>query len=128
MLTVRGVFDDGHVTFLDEVPITGKHEVLVTFLTADDGIVLLRKERAAELLRLVREGDVLLTTRERQVLRLAQRGVTVEEIAAELQISKGTARNYLSAIYSKLKVRNRAEALKRAVEMGIIDPISGPFT
>ena len=43
---------------------------------------------------------------------------TAPTIAAELHLSEGTVRNYLSAAIQKLGARNRGEAIARAVEKG----------
>jgi two-component system, NarL family, response regulator DesR len=55
-----------------------------------------------------------LNDRERQVLRLAAEGATGAEIAAELHLSEGTVRNYLSEAISKLGAANRVEAARIA--------------
>jgi two-component system, NarL family, response regulator DesR len=59
-----------------------------------------------------------LTDRERAVLRLAGLGRSGEEIAAELHLSSGTVRNYLSTIMSKLMADNRIEAYQVAKDKG----------
>ncbi|MEU8889755.1 response regulator transcription factor [Streptomyces sp. NPDC048442] len=59
-----------------------------------------------------------LTDRERDVLRVAADGSTNAEIAASLQLSQGTVRNYLSMAIQKLATRNRAEAVRVAREKG----------
>jgi two-component system, NarL family, response regulator DesR len=59
-----------------------------------------------------------LTERERSVLRLAGEGKTSAEIAALLNLSEGTVRNYLSEAISKLGVNNRVEAARLAREKG----------
>jgi len=59
-----------------------------------------------------------LTDRERQVLRRAGEGRTSAEIAAELGLSEGTVRNYLSEAISKLAASNRVEAARIAREKG----------
>jgi two-component system response regulator DesR len=63
------------------------------------------------------EGDPL-TDRERQVLRLAGDGRSGPEIAAELQLSDGTVRNYLSEAISKVGGRNRVDAARIARQKG----------
>jgi DNA-binding NarL/FixJ family response regulator len=62
----------------------------------------------------------LLTERERDILHLAQRGLPNPQIAQALHISAGTVRNHLSAIYRKLGVHSRYEALAVAEERGLI--------
>jgi len=55
-----------------------------------------------------------LTDRERQVLRQAGDGASGAEIAARLNLSEGTVRNYLSEAISKLGAANRVEAARIA--------------
>lgn len=59
-----------------------------------------------------------LTDRERQVLRLAGDGKASGDIAAELGLSEGTVRNYLSEAISKLGAANRVEAARIARTKG----------
>jgi two-component system response regulator DesR len=59
-----------------------------------------------------------LTDRERQVLRLAGEGMAGADIAAALQLSEGTVRNYLSEAISKLGARNRVDAARLARAKG----------
>lgn len=51
------------------------------------------------------------TIQERNILRLLQQGKSNHAIAAELYLSTGTVKNYLSIIYRKLDVTNRSEAI-----------------
>ena len=59
-----------------------------------------------------------LTDRERQVLRLADEGLTGEAIARRLSLSEGTVRNYLSEAIGKLGAQNRVEAARLARQKG----------
>ena len=59
-----------------------------------------------------------LNERERQVLRLAGEGRSSAEIAAQLNLSQGTVRNYLSEAIGKLGVANRIEAYRLARQRG----------
>ena len=59
-----------------------------------------------------------LTAREKDVLlRLAQ-GLTNKQIALSLGISEHTVKFHVSAIYSKLGVANRAEAVQKGARLG----------
>lgn len=60
-----------------------------------------------------------LTEREREILTLIARGHSNSEIAQRLVISMKTVRNYISSIFSKLQVADRAQAIVRAREAGI---------
>ena len=59
-----------------------------------------------------------LNDRERQVLRMAGDGMSATEIAARLNLSSGTVRNYLSEAIGKLGVGNRIEAYRLARQKG----------
>ncbi len=61
-----------------------------------------------------------LTTREREVLRLAEDGLPNRDIADRLHLAEGTVRNYLSAAITKLHARNRTEAAATARERGLL--------
>jgi two-component system response regulator DesR len=59
-----------------------------------------------------------LTDREADVLRSAEDGGTVADIARSLNLSEGTVRNYLSASIGKTGSRTRAEAARVARDSG----------
>jgi len=61
-----------------------------------------------------------LTPREREVLRLVLKGYSSAEAAEALFCSKRTVDFHLYRAYSKLEVKNRVQAMQRAVELGII--------
>jgi DNA-binding NarL/FixJ family response regulator len=60
-----------------------------------------------------------LTEREREVLELIAQGRSNQQIVDRLAISPKTVRNHISNIFSKLQVRDRAEAIVRAREAGL---------
>jgi two-component system, NarL family, response regulator DesR len=64
------------------------------------------------------EGASPLTPRERDVLAASNDGATIAQIAAQVYLSEGTVRNYLSACIQKTGARNRTEALRIAEERG----------
>jgi two-component system response regulator DesR len=61
-----------------------------------------------------------LSERERSVLELMASGSTNPEIAAQLHLSKHTIKEHTSAVYRKLEVRNRTEAVQRAQRLGLV--------
>ena len=62
-----------------------------------------------------------LTARETEVLALVARGLKNAEIAERLTLSKYTVQNHVAAIYDKLGVRDRAEAILYAVQLGLVE-------
>ncbi|WP_282939047.1 response regulator transcription factor [Paenibacillus sp. RC67] len=54
-----------------------------------------------------------LTERENEIAQLIIQGLNNREIAEFLQIAEGTARNYISNLYGKLEVNDRAQAIIR---------------
>jgi DNA-binding NarL/FixJ family response regulator len=64
----------------------------------------------------------VLTDREREVLALVGRGLSNEEIAAELFISVATARTHVSRAMTKLHARDRAQLVVAAYESGLVTP------
>ncbi|MGV9384755.1 response regulator [Nonomuraea sp. NPDC003707] len=61
-----------------------------------------------------------LTDREREVLALVGAGMSNAEIARELHIVEGTVKAYVSAILTRLGVRNRVQAAIIAHEAGLV--------
>ena len=62
-----------------------------------------------------------VTRREVEVLRALATGKRNKQLAPTLNISESTFKTYLRNIYEKLGVRTRVEAVRRGVELGIID-------
>lgn len=62
-----------------------------------------------------------LTSREQQVLDLLARGLQNKEIATELIISERTVKFHVSSILGKLGVGNRTEAVRVAVQRGLVE-------
>jgi DNA-binding NarL/FixJ family response regulator len=60
-----------------------------------------------------------LTERELEVLKLIATGMSNSEIARRLELSGKTVRNYISNIFSKLQVVDRAEAIIKARDAGL---------
>jgi DNA-binding NarL/FixJ family response regulator len=65
------------------------------------------------------EAFPILTEREREVLALIAQGLANPEIARQLTLSVKTVHNYVSNIFSKLQVADRAQAIVRAREAGL---------
>ena len=66
-----------------------------------------------------KEAFPTLTEREREILQLIAQGHANTSIAKQLLLSTKTVSNYVSNIFSKLQVADRAEAIIRAREAGL---------
>ena len=64
---------------------------------------------------------VEVTLRERQILQYVHIGLKNEEIAKELYISLHTVKNHIKNILAKLKVKNRTQAVTKAIDFDLID-------
>jgi DNA-binding NarL/FixJ family response regulator len=60
-----------------------------------------------------------LTDREREILDGLAAGRSNAQIAAQLYLSEKTVKNYITAVFDKLQVAGRAEAIVRAREAGL---------
>lgn len=65
-------------------------------------------------------GEDALSDREREVLELIATGATNREAGERLHLSIHTIKDHTTAIYRKLGVRNRAEAVSRARELQLL--------
>jgi DNA-binding NarL/FixJ family response regulator len=63
-----------------------------------------------------------LTPRELQTLRLIARGLSNQEIAAELHVHDRTVAKYVSSILEKLQLANRTQAALYAIREGLTEP------
>ncbi|MFC7922388.1 response regulator [Streptomyces cinereoruber] len=61
-----------------------------------------------------------LTPREREVWRLIADGSDNTEIADRLGLSASTVKNHITALFAKLRVRDRAQAVIAAYETGLV--------
>ena len=62
----------------------------------------------------LRSGPSPLTSREVQLLQLVEQGLATESIAHSMFLTRGTVRNYLSTIMTKMDVTTRAQAVAAA--------------
>lgn len=66
--------------------------------------------------------DTAPTDRERDVLDLLVAGRSNREIANELHVSESTVKNHLHALYAKLGVESRSQAISEAIRRGLATP------
>ena len=62
-----------------------------------------------------------LTSREKEVLKMAAQGANNKEIAEKLVLSEVTIKSHMNSIFKKLKVTNRTQAVLLAMQMNLIE-------
>jgi len=62
-----------------------------------------------------------ISKREAEILLLMHRGLSNQQIADKLFISENTIKKHISNIFQKLQVERRTEAVKKALELSIIN-------
>jgi DNA-binding NarL/FixJ family response regulator len=65
-----------------------------------------------------------LTSRERQVIEQLARGLSYDDVAQVLEISPNTVRTHVRAIYEKLAVSSKTEAVLMALRLGLVSNVS----
>jgi DNA-binding NarL/FixJ family response regulator len=125
---IRAVMEAGASGYiLKDDQTTARDLASVVLSVAGGGIYFSQKAHEIYSNHLLKE-NLLLSTRQLEALSLcgAYPNYTTAELADRMSISNSTVRNLLSAAYLKLKVNNRAAAIAKAQQMGLIAPIPQP--
>lgn len=67
------------------------------------------------------QGQLLISLRQREILRWIQQGKTSWEIAQILNITEKTVRNHVQNALIKLRVKNRAQAVDKAKSLNMLE-------
>ncbi len=70
------------------------------------------------------EGEVALTRRQEEVLQYLAMGFSNKQIANTLNIAETTVRAHVSDIMQHLHAHNRTDAVLKAQQLGLLDPVS----
>lgn len=116
---------DGYL--LKDVPPNELHEGIIDTL---NGGAAMTPSIAAKTLKLLRNPivihneeqleQIILSTREIEVLEQLSKGLNYKSIADNLFVSPHTIRKHIENIYNKLKVHNKIEAIEKAKNINII--------
>ena len=94
-------------------------EIVAAIRAVHGGKRILAPAVADQMAQRLRRED--LTTRELQVLRLIGEGLSNKEVAARLGFAETTAEKHVSGVLQKLGARDRTQAVRLALERGILD-------
>ena len=104
-------------------------DIVATVETAGDRPMVIDADTLAAMMRtpairprpVSHHPDVVLTPREREVLRLLSEAFDAQGIAKRLGISIHTTRDYVKSLLAKLDAHTQLEAVVRAARLGILD-------
>lgn len=102
-------------------------ELYSSILKVNEGLSVLAPEVTRQVLRAVsldtsRAQDSGLSSREMEVLKRLAQGMTTAQISSDLFISDNTVKTHVRHILEKLEAANRAEAVSKAMQLGLINP------
>lgn len=94
-------------------------------LLVSEGKSVLSPDVTRRVLQMVGSGkdvysEVGLSKREREVLDCLAKGMTSAQVASQLFISENTVKTHVRHILDKLEASNRAEAVSKAIQIGLI--------
>jgi two-component system, NarL family, nitrate/nitrite response regulator NarL len=100
-------------------------ELRKAILLVNQGMSVLSPQVTRQVLRAVNteqvgRSDSSLSNREMEVLECLAQGLTTAQIAGVLYISENTVKTHVRHILEKLEASNRAEAVSKAMQMGLI--------
>jgi DNA-binding NarL/FixJ family response regulator len=122
--SLRLAMEAGVAAFLRKT--TSREDLLAALRRVLNGELVLDRELATRALHQLVEAPswsgTRLTAREHEVLRLVADGKTNPEIGVALAVSTRTAKAHVERIIGRLGVANRAEAVARAIALGMLTP------
>jgi len=109
--------DSGPAELLQGIRVVAGGDALLTPRITRRLISQVTAARSAQ--RTGQERLAVLTSREKEILALVGRGLSNEEIAAQLMLSPATARTHVSRAMTKLGARDRAQLVVIAYQTGL---------
>lgn len=119
---IIATIDAGALSYLmkDSPP----EKLVEAIVAASNGEPVLHPRIAKKLMERVTRSKILaepLTQKEKEVLALLVKGKSNKEIAQDLHISEVTVKTHISNILHKLEVKDRTQAVIKAIEYQIVD-------
>ncbi|MEM9955453.1 MAG: response regulator transcription factor [Chloroflexota bacterium] len=118
---VQGALEAGATSYL--LKNVSVDELGIAIRKAIQGKSTLAPEAAQVLIKSMKQpkaSDFDLTDREVEVLRLLTQGMSNQQIASKLFISRSTVKNHVSSVIAKLSVTSRTEAATKALKLSLI--------
>lgn len=109
------------LSFLRDISVLCKQKKNIEFFISggyDEDETMIKLKR--DLTRIIKI-NLILTGQEKRILQMIKEGLTSQQIGEKLFISKFTVDTHRQNIIKKLKVNNSQAALKKAIELGIIE-------
>ncbi|MFC0547187.1 LuxR C-terminal-related transcriptional regulator [Kutzneria chonburiensis] len=119
---VQEALEAGIAAYLVKSSIVG-HELVAAIRSVTrgpDNVLLSVPRQTMAGLRLAGAVAGMLSERERSVLELAAQALSNTQIANRLYIAEGTVKRHLTNIYSKLGAVSRVDAIRKAMQGGLI--------
>jgi len=95
-------------------------EASVLLVSGEDEADIVVRDTRTETSYLATPATDDLTSRELEVLRLVTVGLDNRAIGQQLGITRSTVKHHLEAVYAKLNVHGRAEAVREGLRRGLI--------
>jgi two-component system nitrate/nitrite response regulator NarL len=127
---IRAVMEAGASGYVLKDDQTSARDLANVVLCIDGGGVYFSQKAHEIYSTHLSKDKTLLSVRQLEALSLcgAYPNFTTAELAVRMSVSHSTVRNLLSAAYLKLDVNNRAAAIAKAQQLGLIAPIPQPTT
>jgi two-component system NarL family response regulator len=95
-----------------------KSQLTDAIRTVNRGRLVLSEEMRQTLAK--SSGPTRMTMREREVLSAMARGMSNQDIASDLHISKATVKSHAERVFAKLNVRDRTQAVVQGLKRGLV--------
>jgi transcriptional regulator EpsA len=122
VLDVRGTFGSYFVFARIPGEVGEREKFFLKLITPHLHLALMRAMENGEQFKMLPEpGSVKLSERQKEILRRINQGKTSREIAHLLSMTEKNVKYHIEQIFIKLGVRSRAQAISKAILLGLLD-------